>query len=104
MNTDELNPRWDDPFRVLKEYVEWYPENAPAALFSDRGFAVHLLAEVERLKNELANANDLLHDVVLGHNLRTKNRKMWRIELYEDESLPLTRLHEWFLEQQGEEE
>tara|TARA_Y100001937_G_scaffold118773_1_gene173557 strand:- start:6724 stop:7002 length:279 start_codon:yes stop_codon:yes gene_type:complete len=65
---------------------------------------VMLEAEIERLENELANANDLLHDVVLGHNLRTKNREMWNWQLYEDEGLTMLNLHEWFLAQQGEEE
>ena len=68
-----------------------------------------LLAEVKRLKNELTLANDLLHDVVLGHNLRTKNRKMWTSVLLDgggppSGNLTMLHLHEWFLEQQGEEE
>ena len=69
----------------------------------------NLLAEVKRLKNELTLANDLLHDVVLGHNLRTKNRKMWTSVLLDgggppSGNLTMLHLHEWFLEQQGEEE
>ena len=63
-----------------------------------------MIEEVKRLENELANANDLLHDVVIGHNLRTKNRKMWDWQLYEDDSLTMLHLHEWFLKQQEEAE
>ena len=58
--------------------------------------------EIRRLRNELVLANDLLHDVVLGHNLRTKNRKMWTSVLHEDDSLTMLHLHRWFLRRQDE--
>ena len=51
---DELKPNPFDPFIVIKEYVEWYPENAPA--IQARGghttiaFTVELLAEIKRLR------------------------------------------------------
>ena len=82
---------WETPSDELEDAVE------------------NLLAEVKRLKNELTLANDLLHDVVLGHNLRTKNRKMWTSVLLDgggppSGNLTMLHLHEWFLEQQGEEE
>ena len=54
IDTDKLKPRWDDPFIVLKEYIEWYAENAPA--IQARGghttiaFTVELLAEIKRLR------------------------------------------------------
>ena len=51
---DELKPNPFDPFIVIREYVEWYPENAPA--IQARGghttiaFTVELLAEIKRLR------------------------------------------------------
>ena len=59
---DELKPNTFDPFIVIKEYVEWYPENAPA--IQQRGgtpsikFAVDLLAEVKRLRELVDNLYD----------------------------------------------
>ena len=55
IDTDKLKPNpFVDPFIVIKEYVEWYPENAPA--IQARGghttiaFTVELLAEIKRLR------------------------------------------------------
>ena len=54
IDTDKLKPNPFDPFIVIREYVEWYPENAPA--IQARGghttiaFTVELLAEVKRLR------------------------------------------------------
>ena len=53
-DTDKLKPNPFDPFIVIREYVEWYPENAPA--IQARGghttiaFTVELLAEIKRLR------------------------------------------------------
>ena len=54
IDTDKLKPNPFDPFIVIREYVEWYPENAPA--IQARGghttiaFTVELLAEIKRLR------------------------------------------------------
>ena len=57
MNTDKLKPNPFDPFIVIREYVEWYPENAPAILqrcgTPSIRFAVDLLAEVKRLRKAI---------------------------------------------------
>ena len=57
IDTDKIKPNPFDPFIVIKEYVEWYPENAPA--IQQRGgtpsikFTVDLLAEVKELRRQI---------------------------------------------------
>ena len=57
IDTDKLKPNPFDPFIVIKEYVEWYPENAPAILqrcgTPSIKFAVDLLAEVKELRRQI---------------------------------------------------
>ena len=54
IDTDKLKPNPFDPFIVIREYVEWYPENAPAIQawggHTTIAFTVELLAEVKRLR------------------------------------------------------
>ena len=66
IDTDKLKPNPFDPFIVIREYVEWYPENAPA--IQARGghttiaFTVELLAEIKRLREELTYAKVTIDD------------------------------------------
>ena len=68
IDTDKLKPRWDDPFIVLKEYIEWYAENAPA--IQARGghttiaFTSELLAEVKQLREQLKKEIDTVKNYV----------------------------------------
>ena len=67
IDTDKLKPNPFDPFIVIREYVEWYPENAPA--IQARGghasiaFTVERLAEVKRLREQLAKANKYVYGI-----------------------------------------
>lgn len=69
IDTDKIKPNPFDPFIIIKEYVEWYPENGPAILQRSGtpsiGFAIDLLAEVKRLREE----NEKLYDFIESHPL-----------------------------------
>ena len=66
IDTDKLKPNPFDPFIVIREYVEWYPENAPA--IQARGghttiaFTVELLAEVKRLRRVIEDIESMIPD------------------------------------------
>ena len=72
IDTDKLKPNPFDPFIVIREYVEWYPENAPA--IQARGghttiaFTVELLAEIKRLREQLGRYTQFVLWVEEEHN------------------------------------